>query len=192
MEATSATLLLRLKANGPARELAWADFRKRYAPIIAGFARNLGASPQDVDDLIQEVMAGFFAAQPRFAYDASRGRFRGYLKTCVMHALSRRAQGKLVMDGRPVDMIDPADERIEKMWETSWQQEQLARAVEDVRRHYEDNVTFHAFYRVTIGGEEPAAVAEALGLSVNSVYQARFRCMARLRSTLTQLADEEG
>ena len=184
---------MRLKEHGTAREVAWADFRRRYAPIIAGFARNLGVAQQEVDDLIQDVLTGFYAAQPRFTYDPARGRFRGYLKTCVVHLLAKRsADRRLSLDGRPVEQVDPADKRIEDAWEASWQHEQLLRALDEVRKYYEDNATFDAFHRVAILGEDAAAVAIALGMSVDSVYQAKSRCTIRLRSTIKQLEDEEG
>lgn len=193
MELTSATLLLRLKQDGALREIAWAEFRRRYAPIIAGFARNMGVKVQEIDDLIQEVMAGFYAAQPKFVYDPDRGRFRGYLKTCVANLLSRRASGqRLVVDGRPVEMIDPSDPAIERAWEQSWRNEQLATAIDKVREYYEDNATFRAFHRVAIERHPVEVVATDLGMSVDSVYQAKSRCMVRLRSTLKQIEDEEG
>src|SRR5206468_3816740 len=53
---TNPTLLLRIQHAEPRpRELAWTEFRARYGPIIAGFARKLGAKPQDLDDVIQDV-----------------------------------------------------------------------------------------------------------------------------------------
>lgn len=153
----------------------------------------MGANVQEIDDLIQDVMAGFYAAQPSFIYDPDRGRFRGYLKTCVVHLLSKRAcERRLSLDGRPVEMIDPADERIEQAWEASWQHEQLQQAIQLVRNHYEDNSTFNAFLRVAIQGEDAAAVATDLDMSVESVYQAKSRCMVRLRSMLKQIEDDEG
>lgn len=193
MELTSATLLLRLKQDGALREIAWAEFRRRYAPIIAGFARNMGVKIQEIDDLIQEVMTGFYAAQPKFVYDPDRGRFRGYLKTCVANLLSRRAtSNKLELDGRPVEMVDPADPAVERAWEASWRNEQLATAIDKVREYYEDNATFRAFHRVAIENHDVAIVAADLGMSPESIYQAKSRCMVRLRSTLKQIEDEEG
>lgn len=192
MEATSLTLLMRLKQDGAPREVAWADFRRRYAPIIAGFARNLGAADQDIDDLIQDVLTGFYSAQPTFMFDPDKGRFRGYLKTCVINLLARRHNKKLQLDGRPIEEIDPGDDSAERAWQASWEREQLHRAIEDVRKYYQDNETFQAFYRVTMAGDDPKAVATALDLSVDSVYQAKTRCTARLRSVLAQLEDEEG
>src|SRR5678816_333376 len=76
---TNPTLLLRIQHVEPRpRELAWTEFRARYGPIIAGFARKLGAKPQDLDDVIQDVMLGFYAKAPTFVYDPAKGRFRGY------------------------------------------------------------------------------------------------------------------
>jgi RNA polymerase sigma factor (sigma-70 family) len=193
MELTSATLLMRLKQDGTPREIAWAEFRRRYAPIIAGFARNMGVRPGETDDLIQEVITGFYAAQPRFVYDPERGRFRGYLKTCVGNLLSRRAAtSRLRIDGRPVEILDPADPAIERAWEASWQNEQLAQAIERVRAHYDDNATFRAFYLVSIENRSVSEVSADLGMSIESVYQAKSRCMVRLRATLRQIEEEEG
>src|SRR5690349_1099303 len=87
-DATRATLLIRLNGGRPEREVAWAEFHELYAPVISGFARRMGARAQEVDDLVQEVLKAFFCATPEFAYDPAKGRFRGYLKTCVWHKMS--------------------------------------------------------------------------------------------------------
>src|SRR5262245_6008721 len=88
--ATSATLMLRIKAEAPARELAWAEFHARYAPIIGGFARKLGAPRGEVEDIVQDVLTGFYSALPKFNYDPKKGRFRGFLKVCTIHAIVKR------------------------------------------------------------------------------------------------------
>ena len=185
--------MLRLKADGPAREIAWAEFRGRYAPVIGGFARNLGVPAADVEDVVQDVLLGFFAAQPRFVYDPRAGRLRGYLKTCVAHQLSRRARrGRLRVDGRPVEDLDPADAAVERAWADSWEREQLNRAIEQVRGQMEDAATFQAFHRVAVGREDPAAVAAGLSMTLAAVYKAKSRCVARVRAALQQFADDEG
>ena len=57
--ATRASLFGRVRAKaGPEREVAWDEFQARYAPLIAGFAARCGASRQDIDDIIQDVMTG--------------------------------------------------------------------------------------------------------------------------------------
>lgn len=194
MDLTSRTLLLRLKECGPEREIAWSEFRRRYVPVITAFARRTGAAVCDVEDVVQEVLTGFYSAQPTFVYDPQRGRLRGYLKTCVIHLLARRARvrARLRIDGRSLDELDPADDRIEAAWATSWANEHLHRAIELVRQQLDDGPGFHAFYRITIGQEDPAAVAEKLSMSLAAVYKAKSRCVARLRATLDMMRDEEG
>src|SRR5205085_7778264 len=104
---TSATLLLRLRPGGDERELAWTEFHCRYAPIIAGFARKLGARPQDIDDIVQDVLASFFGSSAKFRYDPGKGRFRGFLKTCTFHQLLKNKEQGARFDGIPFDQIDP-------------------------------------------------------------------------------------
>jgi hypothetical protein len=70
---TRSTLLLRLRDDDTmSREIAWDEFRSTYAPILAGFARKLDVKPSDCDDIIRDVMVGFFAHAPNFLYDPAR------------------------------------------------------------------------------------------------------------------------
>lgn len=193
MLATRASLLLRLKSEdaGP-RELAWAQFHQRYAPVIAGFAHRLGAKSGDIDDIVQEVMVGFYAAQPVFTYDPSRGRFRGYLKTCTMHVVQRKTARAMRDAAASLEKIDPADDRYEQLWNDVWQKEQLKRAIDAVREQYKSNSTFLAFERVVLKDEDSQAVAEALGISIDSVYKAKQRIGDAIKQRLDQLEAEEG
>jgi len=84
---TLASLLLRLRHYGPAREVAWNKFYDLYAPIISGFARRIGADRGDVEDLVQNMLRAFFAVAREFVYDPAKGRFRSYLKTCGWHRI---------------------------------------------------------------------------------------------------------
>lgn len=189
-EQTRATLLLRLRSEGPEREVAWQTFYTRYEPVIAGFARAMGTPAVVIPEIIQDVMSGFFAVQPRFAYDPSKGRFRGYLRTCVVNALRSRAKAAAARGATPLGEIDPADARIEPAWDAAWDRQRLSTAIEFVRAHYEDGLTFRAFEAVVVHGRAPSEVAQALGLSLDSVYQAKTRVLARLRIQLDVLGDD--
>jgi len=88
--ATNPSIFLRLNRSETApRELAWVEFRARYAPVIVAFARRFGVTSHDADDVVQDVLVGFYAKSPTFVYDPSRGRFRAYLKACTIHALRK-------------------------------------------------------------------------------------------------------
>jgi RNA polymerase sigma-70 factor (ECF subfamily) len=193
--ATSATLFLRLRPDSPRRELAWLDFHQRYAPIIAGFARNMGAKRQDIDDLIQEVTLGFFSRSADFTYDAAKGRFRGFLKVCTLRAwwkMLRRRRG----DNTALKQIDPDDAAIEQVWNDVWEQENLRRALEMTRERYSSRPdrrrTFQAFEMSVLLEQPPQQVARELGMTVESVHQARTRVLRALREALNVVDEELG
>lgn len=194
--ATRATIFLRLKSDDTAaREVAWSDFRARYAPIIAGFARKLSVKPQDVDDVIQDVMLGFFAQSPTFVYDPARGRFRGYLKVCTFRAMRRRCGRVAKLNERPLDEVDPEHVQVEQAWNDVWEEQLVQRALDETRRQYhadDEAATFHAFELHVIKGKPVAAVAAELGISESTVYRAKSRVAASMKRRLEDLEDTEG
>src|SRR5438309_11546282 len=114
---TNPTIFLRLRAcDAEPREFAWDQFSARYAPIIASFARRLGARQQDVDDLVQDVLLGFFLKSPTFIYDPAKGRFRSYLKVCTYRALQKRLGKEARLHGKPLDELDAQDLAVDQVW----------------------------------------------------------------------------
>jgi RNA polymerase sigma-70 factor, ECF subfamily len=191
---TRPSIFVRLNGTneGP-REIAWSDFRKRYAPIIAGFARNLGARPQEIDDVIQDVLMGFFAKSPTFVYDPAKGRFRGYLKVCTYRALRKRSSvAALKFKAMPLDQVDPDSLEFDQAWNDVWEQEQLRRALDETREHYRHANTFRAFEQYVILGKPADQVAELLGMHVNSVYRAKEQITEVLRQKMQARQNEEG
>lgn len=193
---TRASMFIKLRAEDPRpRELAWSEFNDRYAPIIRGFARKMGARPDEIDDLVQDVIAGFYEAQPRFAYDPSRGRFRGYLKTVTWRRLRDTLAKRHVDRVQSLDAGDlpeAVDPTAEDAWDELWERQALTRAIEQTREHYKNNATFQAFERVTLKQEGVEEVAKALGIGVESVYKAQQRIKATLREKLNAIAEAEG
>ena len=191
--ATSATLLVRLKSGDKEpREIAWRDFYMRYAPVIAGFARNLHAPSTDIDDVIQEVLLGFYAKSPSFVYDPTKGRFRGYLKVCTVRALLKRLGQNAKFQGKALEDVDPASPDLDDRWNHEWEQHQLQRALDAVREDYRANSTFRAFEQYVILGKSVQEVSEQLGISPDSVYQAKTRVTEALRRKVRELEEDEG
>lgn len=191
--ATRATIFLRLKSDDTAaREVAWSDFRARYAPIIAGFARKLSVRPQDVDDVIQDVFLGFFGVADRFAYDPAKGRFRGYLKTVTIHAI-RACHGRAAKVNE-VPLTEVADDApdLAAQWDRAWDEHVMRRAVEATRAEYAAHPkTFEAFERYALKRQRAADVARELGMQVDNVYQAKHRVLETLRAKVKQLEQED-
>ena len=193
---TRPSIFLRLKESEAApRELAWRQFYERYSPVIRGYARRRGASKQQADEVVQDVVTGFFAAAPRFVYDPSRGRFRAYLRTCAAHALNRLRGALPPAQDVPVEQIQVIDGRDGELWDRLWQQQLLRRAMELVRDHYTRKgklETFLAFEQNVVLGRAAPDVAKELNLNVNSVHAAKSRVTQKLREVRDQLNDEDG
>ncbi|MDB5911133.1 MAG: hypothetical protein JWP34_5250 [Massilia sp.] len=186
--ATRATLLMRLRQDGPAREVAWREFYESYAPLIGGFARKMGAASHVIEDIIQDVVLGFFSVSPEFNYDPSVGRFRGYLKTCTWRKLQKRLGVDLRFGDRSVHDVDPSDLQVESIWEDIWEREKLHRALNMVRRQYASRPdkmkTFLAFEMHAMLERPPEEIATELGMSVDSVHQAKSRVTKALRQAM--------
>jgi RNA polymerase sigma factor (sigma-70 family) len=191
---TRASLLLRLNASGNSQEIAWQEFYDQYGPIIGGFCRRMGASSEDVLDIVQQVMLGFFSISPTFHYDPHKGRFRAYLKTCTCRALQRhvKARKRIRPLGAEIDAADPA---VDAVWEDLWERERLHAALELVRRRYtarEDTArTFRAFEMCTLLELPVETVARELQMNPDSVYQAKTRVRKALKAALKASADDE-
>ena len=192
---TRASIFLRLKDSDAApREVAWRQFYDRYGPIVEGYARRRGASKQQADEVVQDVVTGFFAASPRFVYEPSRGRFRAYLRTCAAHALARLRGGLPPPQDVPVEELPLVDGHDEQLWDRLWQQQVLRRAMELVRDHYTRKgklETFLAFEQNVIFGRPAPEVAKELNLNVNSVHAAKVRVTEKLRETREALEAED-
>jgi RNA polymerase sigma-70 factor (ECF subfamily) len=193
---TPASIFLRLKQSDPTpRELAWQQFYAQYAPVIANYARQRGASAQQADEAVQDVVSGFFAASPRFVYDPKRGRFRSYLKTCASRAVARIHGAQVRAQDVPTEDLEIVDDRDEALWQRLWQQQILRRAIERVREHYAHNGslrTFQAFEMNVIQGLSAPETGRQLGMSVQSVHTAKNRVTEKLRAIRATLHDEEG
>lgn len=191
-KATRATLLLRLKADGREREVAWRDFHDQYAPMIRGFARRMGADGHAAEDIVQEVMLGFFAVSPEFIYDPGVGRFRGYLKTCTWRKFQKRMSAEERTRGKWQEMQD-GDGAVEAVWVDVWETERLRQAVELVRERYgsrpERMKTFQAFEMNVLWERDAEEVSRELGMKVEGVHQAKVRIGEALRETMEAFGD---
>jgi RNA polymerase sigma factor (sigma-70 family) len=188
---TNPSIFVRLKAtDAKPREFAWNEFHARYAPIIAAFARKLGGKAADLDDVVQDVLAGFFAKSPTFVYDPAKGRFRSYLKVCTYHQLKKRFGKQARVLGGPIDSVPEDAVAVEQIWNDVWEQEKLRRAMEEVRAEMGSNKTFQAFEMYVALGEPADAVAAKLDMHLNSVYRAKEQITRLLQEKLA-VQDED-
>lgn len=191
--ATRASIFQRLVEPKPeAREMAWAEFQSRYAPVIAGFAAKCGANRQDIDDIIQDVMTSFLGKSGDFLYDPNKGRFRGYLKTCTVRASIRRAGKNMRFRGMPLSELPEAELAVDPIWDDVWEQQLVAQALRIVREEGADTIAFRAFEQYVLLDRSADIVAAELKTTVNNIHQAKSRITKRLREVVELLRKETG
>lgn len=99
---TRESLLNRLKVGDA--EDAWKEFYRLYWRAILGYARKLGLSRHQAEEVLQETMVALMRILPEFVYDQDKGRFRNFLLTIV----HRKSLGMLKRTSRKSEV--PWDE----------------------------------------------------------------------------------
>lgn len=193
-ESTSTSLLERVKAQDTE---AWQRLVKLYGPLVYGWCRQSHLQAEDAADVFQEVFAALASHVAEFRRDRPGDSFRAWLATIVRNKIRdhfRRRRGKAQAQGGtdaqqrlaeipeelPASLVSGSPSDQESFLEH--------RAMELARAGVEDR-TWHAFWRVTVGGQSPAEVAEGLGMNVRAVYEAKYRVMRIIRRELADLAD---
>jgi RNA polymerase sigma-70 factor (ECF subfamily) len=192
-DSTHLTFLLRLRDRSD--RVTWEAFHERYGQLLYRYARTRGASHADAEDIVQEVELYLFKALNNFEYDATKGRFRAYLRSAVVHAMSRRASkqaaGPTMLDPHNFDHLASEQEASQDArWEREWQLHRLRWAMRTIATEFEA-MTLKAFELHVLAGQPVDETAKQLGLSTASVYQARSRVLRRLREQLAAL-DPDG
>ncbi len=192
-DTTRMTFLLRLRNR--ADELTWEEFHNRYGQLLYRYARCRGASHDDAEDAVQEVEMYLFKALDGFEYDASKGRFRTYLRSAVVHALGRRARKQArqpkALDPNTFDYLANEQEAsADARWEREWQMHRLRWAMQAIAGEFEP-ITLKAFEVHVLTGRPVGETADELGLSRASVYQAKSRVLKGLRQHLASM-DPDG
>jgi RNA polymerase sigma-70 factor (ECF subfamily) len=190
---THVSLLARL--SDMADEAAWREFSERYGEMISTVGRRWGLQPADCDDLVQEVLLALSKAMQGFEYRPEKGKFRAYLKTITLHAVGRilRQKGLTARRGDTETASNAAGHSApnDHAWDEEWRANHVRRAMQVIEVEF-SGAQLRAFQRHAVDGSEAQAVAEALKLTVNQVYQAKSRILKRLTELVQEQVDDEG
>ncbi len=187
-QSTSLSLLRRMRLRDAT---AWNRFAVLYTPLVYGWSRKAGLQDSDAADVTQEVFA-VVARRIDIYEDHRKGAsFRAWLWGIVRNKhlefrrrLSSEANGvggtgaqhrihALAINDSEV----PPDDDIPE----------LARRALDLIKSDFSEQTWEVFWRVTMVGEKPVDIAQALSISVSSVYAAKSRVLTHLRRELEGL-----
>ena len=82
----------------------------------------------------------------------------------------------------------PGDDELNRLWAEVRSKEILRQAREALRAHSRfSSKTVSGFELHAFEGHSPQEVADRLGMSVQDVYNAKHRCLAWIRSTVSEL-----
>lgn len=182
MNTTSASLLQRIREKPDT--VAWERLVRLYTPLLLYWSRKLGLNEQDAADLVQDVLVVLVQKLPGFEYQPGRT-FRGWLRTVLMNKWrDRPRRGLAEMESGQVPEAPPEDALDDREYRLFV----LGQALRIMMSDFEP-ATWQACWETVVMGRQANEVAAELGLTVNAVYLARSRVLARLRQDLQGLLD---
>ncbi len=187
MDSTPVSLLERLRRQAQPQD--WERFVDLYTPFLLYWMRRLGASRQEAEDLVQDVLTSLVKKLPDFHYQPSKS-FRGWLRTIVIHRWSdhvKRPHRMAALKEADVAAVAGKGE-MEEEWEREHRQWLIRRAMELMRQDFQP-ATWKACWAHVAEGRPAAVVARELGITDNAVFVATSRVLRRLREELAGFLD---
>lgn len=190
MREATTTALLECLGTGD-DPLAWGELDRRVRPVVHSLAKRHGLDDQRAADVAQETLLTFLRLHRAGRYERAKGRLGAWILGIAAN-LVRADLRRAVAQPRRLATTHaeglPAHDGLTRVWEEESRNALLRDAL---RRLSEESrtapATLQAFRLVFIDGRPPDEVARELGISVNSVYLAKNRCLARLRGILQGL-----
>ena len=137
-------------------------------------------SPEDSADLTQTFFSKSIETGMFTSYDAAKGTFRTYLRTCLDHfVLNARRKASVPSVPLDIDLAGPGDPP-EEMFHREWVRSILTLAIDDLKAG-QDDLRFRVFERYDLNdsGSVPtyAALAAEFGVTTASItnYLAAMR-----------------
>ena len=189
--ATKSSLLLRIR--DAADSGAWSTFIDIYTPVIYGFLKRRGLQNADAADVAQDVFRAVSRSIGGYEHRGSDGSFRSWLLTITRNKMLdyiARQQRQGLARGGTENLRAIGEQLVSSEEEEIIEQEYRARLFEAACRtvrHEFQEPTWKAFWATQMEQRPSRVVADELGVSIDSVYVARSRVIARLRQRLEEL-----
>jgi len=194
---TRRTLLTRLKDWGD--QAGWQEFFDTYWRLIYSVAVEAGLTDTEAQEVVQETLLEVAKKMPGFRYDPALGSFKGWLLHTTQWKISaqfkrrRRQQREIHLpeeNGTATRALerqpDPTSLDWDQVWETEWERNLLAAALEKVKLRVSP-AQFEIFYLHVLKERPVKEVAATLEVSAGQVYLARHRVGRLLKSELRRL-----
>jgi RNA polymerase sigma-70 factor (ECF subfamily) len=155
--------------------------------------KRRGLQNADAADIAQEVFRAVCQSIGDYEHRESNGSFRGWLLTVTRNKMldhASRQRRQAVADGGTANLLMLGDQPIssaeEVLIEREYQRRLFESACQTVKQEFRE-LTWKAFWSTQVEQRPSREVAEELGVSVDAVYVARSRVVARLRQRIKEL-----
>ncbi len=182
---TRLSLLKRLQ-NGQ-DETAWAEFHGIYQPVLTRMVVSAGLPNCDQQDVVQEIWIAIYRGiekyEPRSHAFALRGWLAKIARNTAINYLSRKTIPQRTVSLCNTAMLtdrNSTKKMLQEQWDREYQRQVLEWAALRVASRV-SAVTFSAFWRTVVDGENVEKVAKELGMTAGALYVSRGRIMATLR-----------
>lgn len=169
---------------------AWERLVETYTPLIRYWIVSKGIQREDASDCCQEVFLKASRRLPHFVKNTPQDTFRGWLRSITNRTIAdfykRREKERGVFSFRsfhgfknaPIDDVVGSEMTSQVLGN---ERHLLAMHVLNlIRRDFSDKQTT-AFLEVVMNQKSPSDVAAKLNTSVNNVYKAKCRILAKIR-----------
>jgi RNA polymerase sigma-70 factor (ECF subfamily) len=190
---TSISLLERLA--GQPTDADWRLLLEVYQPLLRAWMARAEVADSDADDLAQEVLLVVFREVGAFERRGA-GAFRSWLRTILTHRVRDYFRGQKYRPtatgdsdfGRRLDELESPDSELSRLWDREHDEHVAASLLRRVQGDFAP-ATWQAFVRHVLEEEPAVKVAEALGVSLNSVLLAKSRVLKRMREEMAGLLE---
>lgn len=173
-------------------EAAWQRIVRLYTPLLHYWCQAKGLAQADRDDLIQDIFLRVFQALDRFERGPD-GSFRGWLRTVTSNRIAdhfRAAHGRGAKErAKVVPLDEQAALALEDTYDDGHERRELFNAALSLLERDVPPRTFAAFRALAVDGRSGKEVAEELGMTLGSVYQAKYEVFQRLRVEMEGLVE---
>lgn len=188
-QSTESALLIRVRSFD---DNAWRQLIELYAPLVYEWCRRSGLQPSDSADVGQDVFRSVAASIGSFQRNEGTGSFRRWLRSITRSKiidLARKRQKQPHEFAVSLDWLEydaPSSEH--SSIETGEHVRLIRRALAMIRPDFEEH-TWQAFWRLAVDGHSAEEISADLGISANSIRQAKFRVLKRLREELGDIIE---
>lgn len=179
--ATSPTLLERI-ASGD--DVGFAEFERRYSPMITALGHLYRLNDRECGELVQEILLVFFRKGECFRFDPERGRFRTYLGKVIhdsaMDILRGRSGG--IVSGPPEteDPAPPPDVAADRVLLRMMCDDALEQLLARLRERVSPD-TYRIFEHYVLKQHSPSEPLDGESIGRNRIYKVKQRCLELLR-----------